>query len=93
MKKYKMFFLTVLIACILGGFLGQNYLHAWDGFDYGNSEYVEIESGNLVRDGEDIEVYHWGDGAYHQEEVQGMQGNELETYDYDTGEYRYYDMD
>ena len=28
MKNIKNFFLTALVACVLGGFLGQNYLHA-----------------------------------------------------------------
>ena len=29
---------------------------AWDGYDYESGSYVEIESGNLVRPGEDIEI-------------------------------------
>mgnify|MGYP001572126340 CR=1 FL=1 len=54
---------------------------------------IEIEKGNYVREDEDIEVYHWEDGTYHTEEVQGFDGDELETYDYDTGEFHYYEMD
>ena len=37
--------------------------------------------------------YDYNDGSYKDVEVQGMSGNELEVYDYDTGEYRYLDMD
>ncbi len=73
--------------------LGSSFLFGWDGYDYDEGEYVEIEKGNLVRKYKDIEVYHYGDGNYHDEEVQGFYGNELETYDYDTGEFHYYEMD
>jgi len=68
-------------------------VEAWDGYDWNEAEHVEIGRGNLVRTGEEIEVYHWGSGDYRYEEVQGMSGNELETYDYESGEYRYYEMD
>ena len=68
-------------------------LFGWDGYDYNAGEYVEIEKDNLVRQYKDIEVYHWGDGEYHDEEVQGFEGDELETYDYNTGEYNYYEME
>jgi len=61
----------------------------WDGYDYEKSEYIEIDKGNLVRRYNDIEVYHWGEGSYHEEEVQGFSGNELETYDYEMGEFHY----
>ncbi len=72
---------------------GNALLFGWDGFDYEEGEYVEIEKGNLVRRYKDIEVYHYGDGSYPDEEVQGFFGNELETYDYGTGEFHYYEMD
>ena len=32
---------------------------AWDGYDYESGSYVEIEKGNLVRDGEEIEYYDY----------------------------------
>lgn len=65
----------------------------WDGYDYDKGEYIEIGKGNLVRTYKDIEVYHYSDGSYHDEEVQGFYEKELETYDYATGEYNYYEMD
>lgn len=83
-KKTHLIFLSFLISSALFG---------WDGYDHNAGEYVEIDKDNLVRKNEDIEVYHWEDGNYHNEEVQGFQGKELETYDYDTGEFNYYDMD
>ena len=72
---------------------GSSFLFGWAGYDYDNGEYIEIEKGNLVRKYKDIEVHHNGDGSYHDEEVQGFYGNELETYDYDTEEFHYYQMD
>lgn len=73
--------------------LGSSILFGWDGYDYDKGEYVEIEKGNFVRAYKDIDVYHYGDGSYHDEEIQGFNGDELETYDYNTGEYHYYEMD
>ena len=68
-------------------------VYCWDGYDYDKGEYIEIEKGNLVRKHKEIEVFHYEDGCYHDEEVQGFNDNELETYDYDTGKYHYYEMD
>lgn len=84
MKRICFFlFLSLASAAVFG----------WDGYDYNAGEYVEIDKGNLVREGKDIEVYHGEDEEYRDEEVQGFNGNELETYDYGTGEYNYYEMD
>lgn len=63
-------------------------LSAWEGYDYD----IEVGKGNLVR-GAGIEICHYGDGSYHQEEVLGGCGNEFETYDYETGEFNYYEME
>lgn len=69
----------------------------WDGYDYESGNYVEIEKGNLVREGEEIEYYDYGSGEYRYGEVQQIQssgsGAELEVYDYESGEYRSFDMD
>ena len=73
--------------------LANPILLGWNGHDYDAGEYVEIDKGSLVRKGKDIEVYHHDDGEYHDEEVQGFNGNELETYNCDTGEYKSYEMD
>ena len=69
---------------------------AWDGYDQdGNS--VEIEKGNLVREGLDIEVYNDGDNEYHNVTIDNItrSGNtvEIEGYDNDTDEYITLEMD
>ena len=65
---------------------------AWDGYDYSNGTYVEIDKGNLVREGEDIEIYDYNAGEYRNVEVQNIDryggSTEVEVYDYETGEYR-----
>ena len=65
---------------------------AWDGYDHENSADVEIEKGNLVRSGNDIEFYDYGKGEYRQAEVQDINryGSEVEVevYDYQSGESR-----
>ena len=71
--------------------------HAWDGYDYESCSYVEIEKGNLVRPGQDIEVYDYGTGEYKDMEVQSIDSygssTEVKVYDNDTGEYRTLDME
>jgi len=82
------------LLCFSGmAFLGTTNVLAWDGVDTWTGEPIEIEEGNLVRWREDIEVYHPADGYHHQEEVQEISDGELETYDYTTGEFHYYEMD
>lgn len=70
--------------------------YAWDGYD-SNGHSVEIEKGNLVREGEDIEVYDYNDGEYKNVTIENIYsyGNtvEIEAYDYDSGEYVTYEMD
>jgi hypothetical protein len=70
---------------------------AWNGYDYNYGSHVEIEKGNLVRQGRDIEIYDYSTGQYTDVEVQSINsyGNstEVEVYDYNTGEYRTFDMD
>lgn len=70
---------------------------AWDGYDYDRGSYVEIEKGNLVRPGQDIEIYDYGSGEYRDVEVESITGSgsgaEVEVYDYSTGEYRTLEME
>lgn len=82
-----------LFCLFLLPILGCSFLFGWDGYDFDEGEYIEIEKDNLVRRHKDIEVYHYGDGSYHNEEVQGIHNDKLETYDYDTDEFHYYEMD
>ena len=70
--------------------------NAWDGYD-DNGHSIEIESGNLVRANEDIEVYDHDDGEYKNVTVESISSYggtvEIEAYDYDSGEYVTYEMD
>lgn len=66
---------------------------AWDGTDSNTGESIEIEKGNLVRSGLDIEVYHSDKGEYKTYEVESVSSGEVEVYDYDSGEYKTFDMD
>lgn len=70
---------------------------AWDGEDTETGNQIEIDKGNLVRKGSQIEYYDHDDGTYHDVEVESIRsyGNttEVEVYDYDTGEYRVLEMD
>ena len=70
---------------------------AWDGIDSETGESVEIGSGNVVRYGQDIEIYDYSTGNYHDVEVQNIERGygsvEVEVYDYETNEYRTLEMD
>lgn len=87
MKKYLIIFVSLIFSNVL----------AWDGYDYETGGSIEIESGNTVREGNDIEFYDYNNGNYHSGEVNDINGSgsgtEVEVYDYDTGEYRTFDMD
>ncbi len=89
MKLIKLLYVA-LLSISTGSF-------AWDGYDYESGNYVEIEKGNLVREGEEIEYYDYESGEYRYGEVQDIQssgsGAEVEVYDYDSGEYRTFDME
>ena len=70
---------------------------AWDGYDYDSQSYIDIEKGNLVREGEEIEFYDYESGEYRTAEVEDVQGSgdgaEVEVYDYESGEYRSFEME
>ena len=70
---------------------------AWDGYDYESGNYVEIEEGNLVREGEEIEYYDYESGEYRYGDVESVEssgsGAEVEVYDHESGEYRSFEMD
>ncbi len=70
---------------------------AWDGINAETGEAVEIGKGNLVRTGEEIEVYDYGSGDYRSVTVEGINAYggtvELEVYDNDTGDYMILEME
>ncbi len=84
----------ILIAGLL---LVATSSYAWDGYDYDKGSYVEIEKGNLVRHGEEIEYYDYDSGEYKYGYVESIESYgssvEVEIYDSDTGEYRTFEMD
>jgi len=66
---------------------------AWDGYNYEKGNYVDIEQGSVVREGNDIEIYDYGSGEYKTVEVSDFDGSEVEYIDPDTGETMTIDMD
>lgn len=85
-----------ITAALLATFLSLPVL-AWDGYDYESGDYVEIESGNLVRSGETIEFYDYDSGEYRSADVESISrfgsSVEVEVYDHDSGEYRTLEME
>ncbi|MEZ1840312.1 DUF5334 family protein [Pseudomonas putida] len=70
---------------------------AWSGSDASTAGSIEIESGNLVRQGETIEFYDSDSGDYRSADVESINSyggtTEVEVYDHDAGEYRTFEMD
>lgn len=70
---------------------------AWSGYDYESGASVEIEKGNLVRSGRDIEIYDYGTGEYREVTVESIRRYgrkvEIEVTDNETGEERTLEMD
>jgi hypothetical protein len=70
---------------------------AWDGVDAETGTAVEIDKGNLVREGNDIEIYDFDAGEYRDVTVESIRRSgssvEVEIYDNDSGEYRTLEME
>lgn len=70
---------------------------AWNGYDWERGDFVEIDSGNLVRRGGSIEIYDHSTDEYREVEVERVRERatcvEVEVYDSETGEYRTLEMD
>jgi len=88
--------ISILVFVLICFFIPQRSI-AWDGYDYDSGNYVEIEKGNLVRPGEEIEYYDYGSGEYKKADVESIRSTgssvEVEVYDQESGEYRTFDMD
>ena len=88
----KIQFLALIIFLI-----SPNVVSSWEGYDYEKGRYIEIDKGNLVRPGNDIEIYDYGTGEYKDVEVESIHryghSAEVEVYDRSTGEYRTFEMD
>ncbi|OIR25694.1 DUF5334 family protein [Bathymodiolus thermophilus thioautotrophic gill symbiont] len=70
---------------------------AWDGYDHNTGNYVEIDKGNLVRQGNEIKYYDYETGEYKYGCVESVNSYgssvEVEIYDYNTGECCTFEMD
>ena len=70
---------------------------AWDGYDQMTGNPVEIDSGNLVRRGETIDVFDMNDGKYHMVDVNSVSrfggSVTVEGYDWEKGQFRTFEMD
>lgn len=70
---------------------------AWDGWDYEAGSAVEIDKGNLVRDGETIEYFDYDSGSYRSGTVQEIDRTgssvDVDIIDDETGESRTFEMD
>jgi len=93
MKKFLVFVCIIFLII----FFALKPSLAWEGYDYEKGDYIEIEKGNLVREGKDIEIYDYSDGEYRDVEVESIEDHgssvEIEVYDYETGEYRTFEME
>lgn len=90
---------TSKTLCVIAGLsLSSSFpAAAWDGVDAQTGASVEIGKGNLVRSGQEIEIYDSNTGGYRDVEVQSIQRSggsvEVEVYDNDSGEYRTFEME
>lgn len=70
---------------------------AWGGYDYDSGSFIEIEKGNLVRPGREIEYFDYGSGQYRYGTVESMNryGStvEVEIYDHQGRGHRTFEMD
>lgn len=85
---------NIFAACAMFFFIVPVY--SWSGYDWETSSYVDIEKGNTVRRGREVEVYDWGEGEYKTYEVERVRSlghqTEVELYDWNTGDTRILDM-
>ncbi len=77
--------------------LSTNNCFAWTGYDNADGSEIEIGSGNLVREGEEIKFYDWSKGEDHKAEVRSVDylfnNTRLEIYDYPEQKVRVFNMD
>lgn len=87
---------TTHLMALLSALAISTSVMAWSGTDSTTGADVEIGSGNLVRSGNDIEVYDYDKGEYRDVTVESIQRYggtvEVEVTDNETGETRTLDM-
>jgi hypothetical protein len=77
-------------------FVFSSLAFAWEGYDPLNNTPVAIDKGNVVREGEAIELLDYSTGQYHSVDVESVRqvggATEVEVFDYNTGDFRILDM-
>lgn len=66
---------------------------AWDGYNLETGEFINIDKDQLIRPGEEIEMFNYSTGEYEYREVDYVDDYAIETFDYETGEYETFYMD
>lgn len=91
-SRYKMKIIQIIALLLLS-----KHCFSWEGQNTNTGTQIEIESGNLVRDGEEVEVYDYDLGSYHTVEINNISqyGSiiELEVTDLDTGDQHILEME
>ncbi|WP_419828336.1 DUF5334 family protein [Methylobacterium sp.] len=62
---------AILIVSLLAG----DPALAWDGTDTGTGNIVEIEKGQTVRQGHEVEFFDYGSGSYRSIDVNSVRGS------------------
>ena len=87
--------MRLLLITLLSALVTVSY--AWDGVDSETGDAVEISKGNLVRSGQDIEIYDSASGETRNATVENIRslgrGAEVEVYDHESGETRILEME
>jgi hypothetical protein len=93
-KKY--FSQTLQLTIFLSFFAKVTPTYAWTGYDYNNKTEIEIEAGNLVREGLLIQFYDSKDNNYHSAKIIFMNeiagGTEIKLKDLDANQERVFLM-
>lgn len=84
MKKLFSLLLLIVFALPCG---------AEEGYDYTSGTYSDVERSS--QGGDYADVYDYSDGSFSTHPVgdRNQDSSELEVYDYNTGQYRYFEMD
>lgn len=88
MKKILLILTFLMILC-------PDLVFAWDSYDYDTGNYIEIDNQDSVIQGNDIEINDYNDECYHDVYVIFLNHNGvviIEVFDYNTGDYRTFEM-
>ena len=88
-------FISVSLLAVLWIFTPCTAL-SWEGHDRDKGDCVQIDDGTELLEGHEIEFYDCSDGEYHRGNIESVtrdDGIQIEIYDYDTDEYRTFELD